>query len=163
VTRKQRRFAFVAGAFVILTGATLLVLNALSDTIVFFYGPSEALERNVPEGQRFRIGGLVEQGSVVRGEGETVSFRVTDTKAEVTVTYKGLLPDLFREGQGVVAQGAFDANRTFVATEVLARHDETYMPPEVAKMLKEKGEWRGPDLPGAPEGPVKKPYANEGS
>ncbi len=153
MTRKQRRLAMIAGGFSVLAVATALMLTALSDTIVFFYGPSEALARGVPAGERFRIGGLVEQGSLVRGDGQSIRFSVTDTKAAVPVAYRGLLPDLFAEGQGVVAMGAFDGAGTFVAEEILAKHDETYMPPEVAKMLKEKGEWRGPDLPGAPEGP----------
>ena len=103
--------------------------------------PTEIARERPADGERLRLGGLVEAGSVAK-EGETVTFRVTDTAKNVKVSYRGLLPDLFREGQGVVIQGAFDAGGTFVASEVLAKHDETYMPPEVAKALKELGRWQ---------------------
>ena len=124
--------------------AAALTLGAFRDNLVFFHGPSEIAAKGIPAERRFRLGGLVEENSVVReGDGVTVSFRVTDRAASVPVRYRGLLPDLFREGQGVVADGALDGDGTFVATEILARHDETYMPPEVAAALKKAGRWQG--------------------
>ena len=126
-----------------------LVLMALRDSIVFFYTPSEVAEKHLDAGQRFRLGGLVESGSLKRGEGTTVSFVVTDKRATLPVTYTGVLPDLFREGQGVVAEGMLNADGVFRADSVLAKHDEKYMPPEVAKKLKEQGVWRGDAQAGA--------------
>jgi cytochrome c-type biogenesis protein CcmE len=140
-TRKQKRAALILAGLAILGIALGLVLYALNDTIVFFYTPSELAEKNVVPGQRFRLGGLVETGSLVKGEGMTVSFTVTDTIKAVPVSYKGQLPDLFREGQGVVTEGKLDATGTFIADTVLAKHDETYMPKDVADRLKEKGLW----------------------
>jgi cytochrome c-type biogenesis protein CcmE len=128
---------------VVLGVAVGLVLYAMRDSIVFFYSPSEVAEMKVAPGQRFRLGGLVETGSVVRDEGTTVRFVVTDRSRNLPVTYTGVLPDLFREGQGVVAEGTLAADGTFHADNVLAKHDENYMPPEVAKKLKEQGVWRG--------------------
>jgi cytochrome c-type biogenesis protein CcmE len=142
MTRKQKRFTVIFGGFAILGIAMGLVLYALSDSIVFFYTPSEIAGKNVQPGQRFRLGGLVEQGSVVRGEGTTVSFVVTDTIKTMPVSYTGQLPDLFREGQGVVAEGKLDAAGKFIADTVLAKHDENYMPKDVADKLKEKGVWQ---------------------
>ena len=142
MTRKQKRMAVIATGMGILAVAVGLVLFALEDTIVFFYGPSEVAAKTIGPGQRFRLGGLVAEGSVVRGEGKTVRFVVTDMKTTLPVTYTGILPDLFREGQGVVAEGRLDASGTFEADSVLAKHDENYMPPEVAKVLKEQGEWK---------------------
>ena len=141
-TRKQKRAALILAGLAILGIALGLVLYALNDTIVFFYTPSEIAEKNVQPGQRFRLGGLVEMGSIVRGEGTTVRFAVTDTIKTVSVNYKGQLPDLFREGQGVVTEGKLDASGSFVADTVLAKHDETYMPKDVADRLKEKGVWK---------------------
>lgn len=155
MTRKQRRFAFVAGGVGVLAVAATLVLFALRDTIVFFYGPSEAQTRladgALSPGQRVRLGGLVAEGSVKRTGDGPIQFVITDGNANVTVAFPGLLPDLFREGQGVVAQGSFDDARAFQADEVLAKHDEKYMPPEVAAALKESGRWQeGEDgAPGA--------------
>jgi cytochrome c-type biogenesis protein CcmE len=123
----------------VLSLAAVLMLFALRDRIVFFHTPSDVIEKNLAAGQRFRLGGLVAEGSVRRGEGVHVEFVVTDTIQKVPVSYEGLLPDLFREGQGVVAEGALDNQGRFVADSVLAKHDETYMPPEVAAALKEKG------------------------
>lgn len=143
MTRKQRRLALIATAGVVLAAATALVLTALQDTVTFFKSPTDVAERNIEDGERFRLGGLVEQGSVVRGEGNTVTFGVTDTANSVTVTYAGILPDLFREGQGIVTEGRLDRSGTFVADTVLAKHDETYMPPEVAEALKRQGHWQG--------------------
>ena len=115
-------------------------LRALNEELVFFLSPSQIAEKQPGAGQQMRLGGLVETGSVKK-EGEDVAFSVTDLNKAVTVNYRGLLPDLFREGQGVVVEGAFDDGGRFVASEVLAKHDETYMPPEVAKALKESGRW----------------------
>jgi cytochrome c-type biogenesis protein CcmE len=121
--------------------AAALVLVSLSDNIVFFYSPTQLAEKKIPPDRRFRLGGLVEPGSVQK-QGEEVRFRVTDTSKSVAVVYRGLLPDLFREGQGVIAEGSLDASGVFRAREVLAKHDENYMPPEVAKALKDAGRWK---------------------
>jgi len=150
VTRKQRRLYFVLLGMVALGAAVALVLFALEDTMVYFYSPTDLQAKHVPPGRRMRIGGLVEQGSVMKG-GKTVTFRVTDTAAVVAVTYTGILPDLFREGQGVVAEGRLDNDGVFQATEILAKHDEKYMPKEVADAIKQSGQWRDPNAPqGAP-------------
>jgi cytochrome c-type biogenesis protein CcmE len=141
-TRKQKRAALILAGLAILAFALGLVLYALNDTIVFFYTPSEIAEKNVQPGQRFRLGGLVETGSLVRGDGMTVRFAVTDMIKTVPVNYTGQLPDLFREGQGVVTEGKLDGAGNFIADTVLAKHDETYMPKDVADRLKEKGVWR---------------------
>ena len=124
------------------TGAAALALSALRDTMVFFYSPTELAEKPPKPGARLRIGGLVEEGSVLR-EGEHVRFRVTDLSNTVPVAYTGVLPDLFREGQGIVVEGTPGPDGIFAATRVLAKHDETYMPPEVAEALKKSGQWRG--------------------
>jgi cytochrome c-type biogenesis protein CcmE len=142
MTRKQKRLSVILGGLAILGIAVGLVLYALNDSIVFFYTPSEIAQKHVPPGQRFRLGGLVEMGSVVRGEGTTVSFIVTDTLKTTAVSYTGQLPDLFREGQGVVAEGKLDTSGKFIADTVLAKHDENYMPKEVADKLKEQGHWQ---------------------
>ena len=139
MTRKQRRAILIGTGVGILSVAAILMLFALRDTIVFVHTPSDVVEKTLPAGQRFRLGGLVAEGSVKRGGGAHVEFVVTDTLQNVPVSYEGILPDLFREGQGVVAEGALDARGRFVADSVLAKHDETYMPPEVAAALKEKG------------------------
>ena len=143
MTRKQRRGAMIAAALGVLGLAAVLVLSAMEESIVFFQSPSDVVEKALVPGQRFRLGGLVTEGSLKRGDGATVRFSVTDNAHTVDVTYSGLLPDLFREGQGVVVEGALDASGTFVADTVLAKHDETYMPPEVAASLKKQGVWRG--------------------
>jgi cytochrome c-type biogenesis protein CcmE len=141
-TRKQKRAALILAGVAILGVAAGLVLYALNDTIVFFYTPSELSEKNVPPGKRFRLGGLVENGSIVKGESMTVSFTVTDMIKAIPVSYTGQLPDLFREGQGVVTEGRLDGSGRFIADTVLAKHDETYMPKDVADRLKEKGVWK---------------------
>ena len=143
MTRKQRRGVMIGGGVGILAIAAALVLFALRDTIVFFYTPSDVAEKKVTIGQRFRLGGLVAEGSVRRGQGTNVEFAVTDTKNTLKVTFVGVLPDLFREKQGVVTEGRLIAAGLFKADSVLAKHDETYMPPEVAKALKEQGVWQG--------------------
>ncbi|HEY8006651.1 MAG TPA: cytochrome c maturation protein CcmE [Methylocella sp.] len=142
MTRKKRRLVLISSAFAVLCLALGLVLVALRDNIVFFYGPSELAQKAPHEGQRLRIGGLVKQDSLVREGENTVRFAVTDTKQEVEVTYTGLLPDLFREGQGVVAEGTLGQDKVFHADSILAKHDERYMPREVADALKKQGVWR---------------------
>jgi len=118
---------------------------ALEDSIVFFYSPSDIAEKNIRPGQRIRLGGRGAEGSVKRGENTTVSFSVTDTAKTIPVTFTGVLPDLFREGQGVVTEGKLRGDGVFVADNVLAKHDENYMPPEVAESLRKQGVWRGED------------------
>lgn len=145
MTRKQRRLTMIGGAGVVLAFAIGLVLYALNDQIVFFNSPSDVAAKSVEPGQRFRLGGLVKDGSFERGQGTTVSFTVTDTANDVPVVYTGILPDLFREGQGVVTEGAIRPDGTFVADSVLAKHDENYVPKEVAEALKEQGVWKGDD------------------
>ena len=147
MTRKQRRAAFIALSVGILSAAVLLVAVALRDTIVFFHTPKDVAEKHIPAGKRIRLGGLVAEGSVKRGAGTSVEFAITDTVKTIAVSYTGLLPDLFREGQGVVAEGKLDAAGRFLADTVLAKHDENYMPPEVAKALKEQGMWQGGGKP----------------
>jgi cytochrome c-type biogenesis protein CcmE len=142
MSRKQRRAAFIFAGVGILAFAVFLVLFALRDTIVFFHTPTEIAEKHIAPGQRIRLGGLVAEGSVKRGAGTNVQFAVTDLTTTIAVSYTGILPDLFREGQGVVAEGKLDASHHFVADTVLAKHDENYMPPEVAKALKETGLWQ---------------------
>jgi cytochrome c-type biogenesis protein CcmE len=139
MTRKQRRGVLIGVALSVLMVAVGLVLFAMRDSLVFFHTPSDLAEKPVAAGQRFRLGGLVAAGSVKRGEGTDVEFAVTDTLKQIPVTYHGVLPDLFREGQGVVTEGSLTPSGVFVADTVLAKHDENYMPPEVAKALKEKG------------------------
>lgn len=146
--RRRRRMIIVAVAAIMLAMAAALVVNALRDTVVYFHSPSEVTERlDDPKfrlrERRFRIGGLVEQGSVVKmPDGTTMEFRVTDGTASLPVRYTGLVPDLFREDQGVVAHGRIGDDGVFVADEILAKHDENYMPPEVAEALKKSGHWQ---------------------
>lgn len=142
MTRRQRRLTLIGVAALVLSLAAALALSALRDSIMFFVTPSELAAKSIPPGSRFRLGGLVEQGSVVR-DGLSVHFRVTDGGANLSVTYHGLLPDLFREQQGVVTEGKLDASGVFVADTVLAKHDERYMPKEVADALKKQGHWQG--------------------
>ncbi len=149
MTRKQKRMTLIAGALIGLAIAAGLVLFALNDSIVFFHTPSDVLDKKIAAGQRIRLGGLVEQGSVKRGQGTTTEFKVTDTIHAITVEYSGVLPDLFREGQGVITEGQLLSSGGFKADSVLAKHDEKYMPPEVAKALKEKGVWREGVAPSA--------------
>ena len=139
MTRKQKRAAMIGGGVATLTAAALMVMFALKDSIVFFHTPSDIAEKHIQPGTRMRLGGLVANGSVVRGQGTTVSFKVTDTLKEIPVTFTGVLPDLFREGQGVVAEGRLEATGSFTADSVLAKHDENYMPPEVKKSLEARG------------------------
>lgn len=142
--KKQRRIQIVALAAVALLGATGLVGYAMRDGINFFRSPSQVLSEPPRAGETFRIGGLVVEGSLKRGEGTEVSFAVTDTNATVPVKYTGVLPDLFKEGEGVVALGKMEGD-TFMATEVLAKHDEKYMPKEVVDALKDQGVYVDPN------------------
>ncbi|MDH5641697.1 MAG: cytochrome c maturation protein CcmE [Nitrospira sp.] len=136
MTSRQKRFAFIGLGLVVLGVATALVLNAFQSNLVFFFTPTQVANGEAPQGRSFRIGGMVEEGSIARGgDGLTVRFIVTDTAKRVPVTYKGILPDLFKEGKGAVAQGQLGSDGTFVASEVLAKHDENYMPPEAAEAL----------------------------
>jgi cytochrome c-type biogenesis protein CcmE len=142
MTRKQRRLTLIAAAGAVLVVAAGLVLNALRDSIVFFNSPTDVIEKQVKPGTRIRLGGLVSEGSLARGDNLNVRFQVTDGNKTMTVAYQGILPDLFREGQGVIAEGALDAAGVFKADTVLAKHDETYMPKEVADALKKQGHWK---------------------
>ncbi len=133
---RHKRTALILAGLAVLGGATLLVLNAFQSNLVFFYTPTQIAANEAPQGRNFRIGGLVEAGSVKRQpDGLTVHFVVTDTARNVPVTFTGILPDLFKEGKGVVAQGKLGADGVFAASEVLAKHDENYMPPEAADAL----------------------------
>jgi cytochrome c-type biogenesis protein CcmE len=140
--RKRRRLAFAVALVAAASGAAALVGFGLRDNILYFYSPSDVAAKHVAPGVAFRIGGLVEKNSVTHGPGATVHFVVTDGRRSVPVSFTGVLPDLFHEGQGVVAMGALDGRREFVASEVLAKHDERYMPPEVVDALKRSGRWK---------------------
>jgi cytochrome c-type biogenesis protein CcmE len=142
MTRKQRRLLLISACLAAIGLAVGLVMFALRDNIVFFYSPSELAQKATPNGARLRLGGLVKPGSLRRERDQTVRFAVTDMKKDVEVTYTGLLPDLFREGQGVVAEGAIGPDHLFSADSVLAKHDERYMPRDVADALKKQGVWR---------------------
>jgi cytochrome c-type biogenesis protein CcmE len=143
MTRKHQRLGLLALGMAALAGATALVLVAFSDNLVFFYSPSELKTKAVAPDRRVRIGGLVENHSLSRGpDGRQVSFRVTDGAVGLVVVYEGLLPDLFREGQGVVAEGKLESDGVFDASTILAKHDERYMPREVVEALKNSGHWQ---------------------
>jgi cytochrome c-type biogenesis protein CcmE len=142
MTRKQRRLVLIGSSLAVLGVAVGLVLFTLKDSIVFFNSPTDIAQKQIAPGTRIRLGGLVKEGSVVRGENLQVRFDVTDGTSTIAVAYQGLLPDLFREGQGVVTEGVVDGPGTFKADSVLAKHDETYMPKEVADALKKQGHWK---------------------
>ncbi|GAB5506671.1 MAG: cytochrome c maturation protein CcmE [Rhizobiaceae bacterium] len=142
MTRKQKRLTVIVGGLAFLAAAAALTFYALGQRTSYFYMPADLAAANVAPGERFRLGGLVAVGSIERGQGLNVRFAVTDHEQTVNVRYSGILPDLFREDQGVVTEGSFDENRIFVADSVLAKHDETYMPREVADALKDKGVWQ---------------------
>jgi cytochrome c-type biogenesis protein CcmE len=142
MTRRQRRLFLIGTGVGVLAIAAALVLAALRDSIVFFNSPTDLVEKRVEPGTRIRLGGLVKTGSVIRGDNVEVRFAVTDGNREIAVAYAGALPDLFREGQGVVAEGALDGAGLFRADTILAKHDETYMPKEVADALKKQGHWK---------------------
>ena len=144
MTRKRKRLLVVLLGLGMLGIASALVLFAFNDNLVFFMSPSDLASKGAPETRRLRLGGLVETGSVARqADGRTIDFRVTDGNSTVPVVFSGVLPDLFREGQGVVVEGALGRNGVFKADTVLAKHDERYMPPEVADALKKAGHWQG--------------------
>lgn len=140
--RKKQRIQLIIVGMVFLVASVGLMGWAFQDGIEFFRSPSQIAEDRPPASERFRVGGLVEEGSVVRGQGEEVQFTVTDGAASVVVSFEGILPDLFREGQGMIATGTLQGD-VFVASEVLAKHDEEYMPKEVADALKEQGVFKG--------------------
>jgi cytochrome c-type biogenesis protein CcmE len=142
LTRRGRRLSLIAAALAVVGAAAAIALYSLSDSIVFFFSPTEIVEKAVRPGARLRVGGLVKAGSVIKLPGENVSFVVTDGANEVKVAYQGLLPDLFREGQGVVAEGVLQAPGEMRAETVLAKHDERYMPREVVEALKKQGRWQ---------------------
>lgn len=150
--KKQRRIQIIALAFVALAGSTMLIGYAMQDGIAFFRSPSQVVANPPPPTEVFRIGGLVEAGSLVRGAGETITFLVTDLGQSVPVSYHGILPDLFAEGQGMVGQGRY-INGTFEAVEILAKHDESYMPAEVIQALRDQGVYVAP-APAADGGPT---------
>jgi cytochrome c-type biogenesis protein CcmE len=143
MTRKQKRLSMIGAIGAVLLSAVLLVMFALKDEIVFFYSPTDIiLEQKARVGERFRLGGLVKEGSIERN-GQEILFTITDTEKDLPVRFVGILPDLFREGQGVIAEGVMESGTLFAADNVLAKHDENYMPKEVADTLKEKGVWQG--------------------
>ncbi|KQT58149.1 cytochrome C biogenesis protein CcdA [Methylobacterium sp. Leaf456] len=142
MTRKSRRLVLIACCGAVLALALGLILSAMTGSIVFFRSPTEVAAQGVAPGTRFRLGGLVTEGSLKRGPDQNVEFSVTDTGATVPVQYRGQLPDLFREGQGIVAEGKLEVGGVFRADTVLAKHDENYMPREVADALKAQGRWQ---------------------
>jgi cytochrome c-type biogenesis protein CcmE len=142
MTRKQRRLTLIGGSVGVLAIAVGLVLNALSGSIVFFNSPSDVAEKHIAVGTRIRVGGLVKPGSLQRGDDMRIRFEVTDGDHDLPVRYQGIVPDLFREGQGVVAEGKIDGGGTVIADTVLAKHDERYMPREVVDALKKTGRWQ---------------------
>jgi len=142
MTRRRRRLILIGGGVGVLAVAVALMLSAFRDSIVFFNSPTDVVEKHVAPGTRIRLGGLVKSGSLIRGDNLQVRFDVTDGSHDMRVAYQGVLPDLFREGQGVVAEGTVDGSGQFTADTVLAKHDETYMPKEVADALKKAGHWK---------------------
>jgi len=142
MTRKRRRLVLIGGGLVVLAIAVALMLNAFRDAIVFFNSPTDVAEKHIAPGTRIRLGGMVKTGTLERGDNLKVRFEVTDGSRDMAVAYQGVLPDLFREGQGVVAEGTLDAAGVFKADTILAKHDETYMPKEVADALKKSGHWK---------------------
>ncbi len=152
MTRKQRRLVLIGTSLGVLAIAAGLVLGALRDSIVFFNSPTDVAEKSIPPGTRMRIGGLVKPGSLQRGDNLQVSFAVTDGKTDIAVRYQGIVPDLFREGQGVVAEGRLESGRVFAADTVLAKHDERYMPREVVDALKKSGRWQEGEMKSSESG-----------
>jgi cytochrome c-type biogenesis protein CcmE len=151
MTRKQRRLALIGVSLGVLALAVALILNSLRESIVFFNSPTDIAENKTPPGKRVRMGGMVKVGSLERGDNLQVRFEVTDGNKDIPVSYQGIVPDLFREGQGVVAEGHIEPGGTFRADTVLAKHDENYMPREMVDTLKKQGHWQeteAPNLPG---------------
>jgi len=142
MTRKQRRLILIGSSLGVLAIAAALVLSALRDSIVFFNSPTDVAEKHIAAGSRIRVGGLVKLGTLQRGDNLQIKFDVTDGNHDIAVRYQGIVPDLFREGQGVVAEGKLEAGNIFVADTVLAKHDERYMPREVVDALKKTGRWQ---------------------
>ena len=155
MTRKGRRLTFIGSALALGGCAVALILFVLRDNVVFFFSPTEISAKAVGPGVHLRLGGLVKDGTLVRSESKSIAFSVTDLTRDIAVTYTGVVPDLFREGQGVVVEGALDQSGIFRATTGLAKHDERYMPREVADALKKQGVWQGGT--GAPPGGAPKP------
>jgi cytochrome c-type biogenesis protein CcmE len=154
MTRKQRRLILIGASLGVLAVAATLVLSVLRDSIVFFNSPTDITEKHIALGTRMRIGGLVKPGSIERGDNLVVLFTVTDGKTDIRVRYNGIVPDLFREGQGVVAEGKLESGGTLAADTVLAKHDERYMPREVVDALKKSGRWQegqAQDVRGKPQ------------
>ena len=154
MTRKQRRLILIGSSLGVLGIAAVLVLSALKDSVVFFNSPTDIAEKHIAAGTRMRVGGLVKPGSVQRGDNLQIRFDVTDGKSDLPVRFQGIVPDLFREGQGVVAEGKIENGGIFVADTVLAKHDERYMPKEVVDALKKTGRWEegeGKSAGGAPK------------
>ena len=139
---RHKRIAIIVAGIALLAIAATLLLQSFQSNLVFFFSPTEVSQGKSPSKGNFRVGGLVEAGSVKR-DGTKVAFKITDTANSMDVVYTGILPDLFKEGKGIVAQGAQGADGVFVADQVLAKHDENYMPPEVAESLKKSGQWQG--------------------
>jgi cytochrome c-type biogenesis protein CcmE len=154
MTRKQRRLVLIGASLTVLAIAAALVLSALRDSIVFFSSPTDVVEKQIVQGTRIRIGGLIKPGSVERADNLQVRFAVTDGKTDIAVRYQGIVPDLFREGQGVVAEGKLEPGGMFAADTVLAKHDERYMPREVVDALKKSGQWQEGEAKG--EGSIRK-------
>jgi cytochrome c-type biogenesis protein CcmE len=152
MTRKQRRLVLIGSSLGVLAIAAALVLGALRDSIVFFNSPTDVAEKSIPPGTRMRIGGLVKPGSLQRGDNLQVSFAVTDGKTDIAVRYQGIVPDLFREGQGVVAEGRLESGQVLAADTVLAKHDERYMPREVVVALKKSGRWQEGEMKSSESG-----------
>jgi cytochrome c-type biogenesis protein CcmE len=142
MTRKQRRLVLIGASLGVLAFAVALVLNSLRESVVFFNSPTDIADSKAAPGKRVRLGGLVKMGSLERGDNLQVRFAVTDGNKDIAVSYQGIVPDLFREGQGVVAEGHIEPGGTFKADTVLAKHDENYMPREVVETLKKQGHWQ---------------------
>ena len=147
MTRKQRRLILIGSSLGVLAIAVALVLSSLRDSIVFFNSPTDIAESKAAPGKRVRLGGLVKMGSVERGDNLQIHFKVTDGNKDIPVNFRGIVPDLFREGQGVVAEGHIEAGGTFIADTVLAKHDENYMPREIVETLKKQGHWQDTAAP----------------
>ncbi len=149
MTRKQRRLVLIGSSLGVLAIAVALMLGAMRDSIVFFHSPTDLTEKKVNVGARVRLGGMVKPGSLTRGDDLDIRFDVTDGNSEIPVRYRGIVPDLFREGQGVVAEGRIEPSGTFRADTILAKHDENYMPREVVETLKKQGHWQETSAPNA--------------
>jgi cytochrome c-type biogenesis protein CcmE len=152
MTRKQRRLILIGSSLAVLAFAVALILSSLRDSIVFFNSPTDIAEHKAAPGKRVRLGGMVKMGSLERGDNMQVRFEVTDGNKDIPVDYRGIVPDLFREGQGVVAEGHIDSGGTFKADTVLAKHDENYMPREIVDTLKKQGHWQETEAPKAMPG-----------